>query len=227
MSATTSPSDERRRRYGQFCGLAAALDVVGERWMLLIVRELLIGPARFNDLLNNLPGIGPNLLSARLRSLQQAGLVEQLRLEADGRGRQYCLTAAGQELRAVVLPLAHWGMRQLNEQHAAHDEARADWGFLAVQAMIHEAEAPDVNEVYEFRIDDRVFHIAVHDGVATSERGPGNNPAMVAQTDATTFVKIGAQLISPLTAVLAGDLKITGDTAAVQRCTTLLGLTGP
>jgi DNA-binding HxlR family transcriptional regulator len=226
MPKATSPTDDRRRRYGQFCGLAAALDVVGERWMLLIVRELLIGPARFNDLLNNLPGIGPNLLSVRLRSLQEAGLVEQLRIEADGRGRQYCLTPDGQELRAAVLPLAHWGMRLLAEQDAHRDEARADWGFLAVQAMIYGVEIPGVNEVYEFRIDDRVFHIAVRDGVATSERGPGKDPAMVAETDATTFVKIGAHLVSPLTAVLAGDLKITGDMAAVQRCTDLLGLNG-
>jgi DNA-binding HxlR family transcriptional regulator len=217
--------DTRRRQYGQFCGLAAALDIVGERWTLLVVRELLIGPARFNDLLNNLPGIGPNLLTARLQTLQSAGLVAQLRVSGDGRGRLYALTERGNELRDAVLALAHWGMRVLGEEDAKRDECRADWGFLAVQAMIRDADVPDIDEVYEFRIDDRIFHITVRHGTATAERGPGKEPALVAHTDATTFVKIGAQLVSPLAAVLVGDLKITGDAEAIQRCTALLGLT--
>src|SRR5688500_15485784 len=99
-----------KRDYGQFCGLAGGLNVIGERWTLLVVRELLIGPARFNDIMDNLAGIGPNLLADRLRTLVAHGVVEQASVPGDGRGKLYRLTALGEELRAPVLGLAKWGL---------------------------------------------------------------------------------------------------------------------
>lgn len=126
-----------RRNYAQFCGLAAGLNIIGERWALLIVRELLIGPARFNEILTNLPGLGPNLLSDRLRALTEHGVIEAGGVRGDGRGKQYRLTSRGEQLREPVLALARWGMPFLTEDDAVSGTTRAAWGFLAVQAMIN------------------------------------------------------------------------------------------
>jgi DNA-binding HxlR family transcriptional regulator len=212
-----------KRHYGQFCGLAAGLDIVGERWTLLIIRELLLAPARFSEIADNLPGIGPNLLSDRLRSLSERGLIEAAPVPGDGRGKQYRLTDLGEQLREPLLELARWGMNFLSEKDVS-GISRGAWGFLAVQAMMHGQEVPDVNESYEFRVDEDVFHIRLSGGRATAVRGPATDPVIVVHTDATTFVKIGAEMLSPFDALVSGALRIDGDSAAAQRCTRLLGL---
>ncbi|WP_175410936.1 helix-turn-helix domain-containing protein [Streptomyces sp. TRM64462] len=214
-----------KRNYGQFCGLAAGLNVIGERWALLVVRELLIGPARFNELLANLPGLGPNLLSDRLRALTDHGVVEAAPVPGDGRGRQYRLTPRGEQLREPLLSLARWGMPFLTEEDATSGSARAAWGFLAVQAMIHGRPVPGVDEYYEFRVADEVFHIEVRDGAAATRRGPAAAvPALVVTTDAETFVRIGAEMRTPFEALLSGRLRIDGHHDAVQRCMEFMGL---
>jgi DNA-binding HxlR family transcriptional regulator len=212
-----------KRHYGQFCGLAAGLDIVGERWTLLIIRELLLTPARFSEIADNLPGIGPNLLSDRLRSLSERGLIEAAPVPGDGRGKQYRLTDLGEQLREPLLQLARWGMSFLSEKDVG-GISRGAWGFLAVQAMMHGQEVPDVNETYEFRVDEDVFHLRLSGGRATAVRGPATDPAIVVHTDATTFVKIGAEMLSPFDALVSGALRIDGDPTAAQRCTRLLGL---
>ena len=212
-----------KRHYGQFCGLAAGLDIVGERWTLLIIRELLLAPARFSEIAENLPGIGPNLLSDRLRSLSERGLIEAAPVPGDGRGKQYRLTPLGERLRDPLLQLARWGMGFLTEKDVG-GISRGAWGFLAVQAMVHGQEVPDVDETYEFRVDDDVFHLRLAGGRATAVRGPAADPAIVVHTDATTFVKIGAEMLSPFDALVSGALRIDGEAAAAQRCTRLLGL---
>ena len=99
-----------RRHYNQYCGLASALDVVGERWTLLIVRELLMGPRRYMDMLSDLPGIGTNLLAERLKSLVELGVVRQIPQPGGGSRMAYELTQVGEDLRPIVLGLARWGM---------------------------------------------------------------------------------------------------------------------
>ncbi|HEX5597116.1 MAG TPA: winged helix-turn-helix transcriptional regulator [Micromonosporaceae bacterium] len=213
-----------RRHYGQFCGLAAALDVLGERWTILVLRELLIGPARFNDIIGNLPGIGPNILSDRLRLLVKEGLVTAEEVPTDRRGRRYLLTPLGEELRQPILGLARWGMGLLDEEKAKTECSRAAWGFLAVQAMMDGSRVPGVTETYEFHVDDEVFHICLNQGEVTAHRGSSTDPALTITTDAVTFVRVGAQLLAPLDAVLNGLIKAEGDAEALSRCTTLLGL---
>ncbi|MEV4433868.1 helix-turn-helix domain-containing protein [Streptomyces sp. NPDC049585] len=215
-----------KRHYGQFCGLAAGLDVVGERWALLIVRELLIGPARFNEILGNLPGLGPNLLSDRLRALTERGVIESAAVPGDGRGKQYRLTPRGEELREPLLSLARWGMGFLGEAEAAGGTVRAAWGILAVQAMIHGRPVPQVAEAYEFRVDGETFNIEVADGRAVTRRGPAQEPALVVTTDAHTFVSIGAEMHTPFEALLSGRLRIEGEPEAVHRCVAFMGLVG-
>jgi DNA-binding HxlR family transcriptional regulator/putative sterol carrier protein len=216
-----------KRHYGQFCGLAAGLDIVGERWTFLILRELLLAPARFSEIAENLPGIGPNLLSERLRSLTVRGLIEAEPVPGDGRGKQYRLTGLGEELRGPLLELARWGMRFLSDKDT-DGISRGAWGFLAVQAMMHGVEVPsEVNETYEFRVDEDVFGVNLANGKATAVRGAVLDPAIVVRTDANTFIKIGAEILSPFEAVVSGVLRIEGDTAAAQRCARLLGLSQP
>lgn len=212
-----------KRDYGQFCGLAAGLNVIGERWTLLIIRELLISPARFNEMLDNLPGIGPNLLSERLRSLVDRGIVEQLPVPEDGRAKRYRLTELGQELRQPVLALARWGMNFLAEEDRTGTK-RAKWGFLAVQSMIVESEIPDVAQRYEFRVDDETFTIEIQDGQVSFHQVSIAEPDLVIECDADTFIRIGARMLTPLEAIATGDVSIKGDSDAINRCIRMLGL---
>lgn len=212
-----------KRDYRQYCGLAVALDVLGERWTLLIIRELLLGPRRYGELLAELPGIGTNLLAERLKLLVERGVLRHA--TADGRERAYELTDLGEELRAPVLGLARWGLAQLGEPSNGDMVMRPHWGFLAVQAMMEAERSSDVDEAYEFNVDDVVFHIRVRDRVPRAFQGsfPGM-PAMTAHTDSLTFLEIGAKRLSPFEALASGRLSIDGDPAATMRCSYLLGL---
>jgi DNA-binding HxlR family transcriptional regulator/uncharacterized protein YndB with AHSA1/START domain len=122
------------RSYGQFCGLARALDKVGQRWTLLIVRELLLGPKRFTDLRDSLPGMATNLLADRLRQLRDDGLVRQREMSPPSGSMVYELTEVGESLRPVVQELIHWGGRWMLEG-CGKDVFRGTWLGLALEAL--------------------------------------------------------------------------------------------
>lgn len=212
-----------RRTYNQYCGLAAALDVLGERWTLLIIRELLIRPRRYRDLLADLPGIGTNLLAERLKFLVDEGIVRQRELAGGSKRHAYEITEKGEALRPIALGLARWGMEFVGDLSPEY-AVRPSWAFLAVEAMIDPDNVPDVNEQYEFHVDDEVFHIDVRDGTARALTGPADDPAMNAITDAATFVQIGGGRLSPLAATVTGKLTLSGDIDVVLRSCALLGL---
>ncbi|WP_026421227.1 crotonobetainyl-CoA--carnitine CoA-transferase [Actinokineospora inagensis] len=215
-----------KRDYGQFCGLAAGLNIIGERWTLLLVRELLVSALRFNELLDNLPGIGPNLLAERLRTLGEHGLVEQLPVPGDGRAKLYRLTDRGQQLRGPVLGLARWGMQFLSADDRDGGEIRAEWGIIAVQAMVDGDRVPDTDETYEFRVGEEVFAVSVTGGAARFLPGQSESAvAVVVSSDPDTFIQIGAGMVSPFDALAAGQIKLEGQPEAIRRCTRLLGLT--
>lgn len=221
MTRAAEAGSRRERNYRQYCGLAAALDAVGERWTLLVVRELTLGPRRYSDLLADLPGIGTNLLAERLRKLCELGVVR--RAESPGGGHCYELAEAGESLREPVMSLARWGVSLLGDLPAGA-AVRAHWGFFAVEAMADAAALPGVRESYEFRVDDEVFHLRVADGAASAVRGPAEEPALTATTDAATFARIGAGVLTATEAAAQGTLTLTGDPGAVLRCSTVLGL---
>ena len=213
-----------QRDYGQFCGLAAGLNVIGNRWTLLIIRELLLGPVRFNDLAGNLPGIGSNLLAERLQGLVAAGVVEIVPVAGDRRGKSYQLTDRGHELKAPLLLLARWGLSALSEEDSK-GAVRAEWAIIAVEAMITEDSVPAVDESYEFVIDGVAFVVDVEGGRVSIARGSRAEEATLRITsDAETFVRVGARLVDPLEAVGQGLVKLEGDMAAVERCIRLLNL---
>ncbi|MFI9531617.1 winged helix-turn-helix transcriptional regulator [Nocardia fusca] len=122
------------RSYGQYCGLARSLEVVGDRWNLLIVRQLLIAPARYRDLTDGLPGIATNLLADRLRDLEAAGVVER-RLAGAGSVVEYALTLWGAELRQPVESLIRWST-PLMIRGPEGDSFRPEWLALAVPALL-------------------------------------------------------------------------------------------
>ena len=129
------------RRYAQFCGVAKALDVLGERWTLLLVRDLLLGPRRYSDLLASHPGLTTNLLAARLKQLVEHGLIEQRRLPAPAASTVYALTSAGEELEEVVLALGRFGQRYLTRP-SADDRADVRWFAVSMRRRFRSSAAP-------------------------------------------------------------------------------------
>lgn len=207
-----------RRAYRQYCGLAVALDVLGERWTLLIVRELLLGPRRYSDLLADLPGLGTNLLADRLKFLVDKGVIRPSPSRP-----AYELTEAGALLRPVVLDLTRWGLG-ITPAESTVDAVRPRWGFLAAETRLRAELAGDVDEDYEFHIDDEVFRFEVRDGRVRAAAGRGCVATVVATADAVTLVRLGAGQVTAADALAAGELTISGPDDAVQRCRRLLNL---
>jgi DNA-binding HxlR family transcriptional regulator len=129
------------KSYAQYCGLARALDLVGDRWTLLVVRELLVGPARYAELRDGLPGIATNLLAQRLRSLEAGGLVVRRTLAPPAASTVYELTEAGRRLEPAVLALTRWGGAQLVDGPRRGDTFRPQWLVLALRSLLP-ARAP-------------------------------------------------------------------------------------
>src|SRR5918911_4085171 len=123
-----------RRSYRQYCGIAPALDLVGERWALLVVRELVLGPKRFSDLREGLPGIATNVLSQRLRELERDGVVVRRRLPPPAASSVYELTDYGQDLVPILLALGRWGARTLAARPPGHT-LRSEWLAVALKAF--------------------------------------------------------------------------------------------
>jgi len=121
-----------RRSYGQYCGVARALDIVGERWTLLIVRDLLLGPRRYSELLHGLPGITTNLLAKRLKEMEAAGLIERVRANTSEAAHAYRLTSLGLGLETAVMALAAWGWHTMDG--AKKGELRQlEWLFVVLR----------------------------------------------------------------------------------------------
>jgi DNA-binding HxlR family transcriptional regulator len=167
------------KRYDQYCPIAHALGLVGERWSLLIVRELLQGPKRYTDLAGNLPGIGTNILASRLKELETCGLVSKRRLDPPAASQVYELTAYGRELKSVIGALALWGLRSIAPPTDDADLAPG-WLYGALDAVFAPA-AP--SGTFEFRIDGEVA--AIVDGAA--RQGPSENPDVVLEAPVPSF----------------------------------------
>jgi len=164
------------KTYDQYCPVAHALGVVGERWALLVVRELLQGPKRYTDLAEGLPGIGTNILASRLRDLEAAGVVTKKTLPPPAASRVYELTEYGLELKPVMRELALWGARSLGPP-TAEDELFPGWLVNPVE-MILAPLAPTGR--FEFRVGDEIASLV--DGVAHA--GPTDDPDVVVEGDA-------------------------------------------
>lgn len=167
-----------RRSYDQFCSLARALDVVGERWTLLIARELMLGPKRFSDLLPALPGIGKNLLAARLRHLEDHDLVRRRELPPPAGSRVYELAEDGRALGPALSELGRWGIERL-ETPPPEVLFRPAWAMFPLSYMANTEAAEGLRETYEFRIGDERFTIHVRDGRVEPRSGAAERPDLI------------------------------------------------
>jgi DNA-binding HxlR family transcriptional regulator len=169
------------RTYGDRCGVARALDVVGERWALLVVRELVLGPKRFSDLRAGLPRVAPDVLSQRLRELEAAGVLRRATLPPPSGARVYELTDWGQELEPLVIGLGRWGSR------APFPGGEADLGVdafvIALKTLFDPAAAGDLDATIELRVGDDRFLAVVEGGRFTASRGEATQPDAVVAGD--------------------------------------------
>ena len=213
-----------RRTYDQICGLATALDVIGERWTLLIVRDLALGPLRYTDILGGLPGIGDSLLSQRLRHLE-AEQVLRRSFSAEQGGVVYELTDDGMALARALIPLARWGYQRMAPLDSP-EGVRTDHMAILIASRLDGRKLPGVHERYELRVDERAYTITVDDGKVTVERGPAVDAVVRVALDVETFMALGLGRVSIAEARDRGRSTIDGDPDAIARWTSLLTLAG-
>lgn len=212
------------RSYQQFCPAAHALDVVGERWTLLVIRELLFGSKRYTDLQEGLPGIGPNVLAERLRSLESGGLIRKRRLAPPAASTVYELTELGLGLRPVLEALFEWGL-QLIHSPSDLDTVKASYWIPAFHSSARTEVLPDdVEDTYEFRVGDEVISVIATKGSIDVHQGATDTPDVVLSTDPRTFVAFGRGELSVLDAIESGNLSVEGGQAAMQRCASVFPL---
>jgi DNA-binding HxlR family transcriptional regulator len=201
------------RSYDQFCGLAKALDVLGERWTLLVVRELLLGPQRYSDLLAGLPGIGTNLLASRLKALEARGLVERRRLPPPAASAVYELTPRGRALEPAVLELIRWGLDLLAEP-GEHDTFRAAWLVTAIRAAFEPELARGIRRTFVVTVGDESFTSRVDDGAIEVRAGAAEDADVAVSLDERTLKAIASGDLSAADAVAGGQVTVhRGDPA--------------
>jgi DNA-binding HxlR family transcriptional regulator len=188
------------RSYQDPCGIARALDLVGERWALLIVRELVFGPKRFTDLRGGLPGASPNVLSQRLRELEASGVVRRRKLGA----ATYELTAWGHELHAILLQLGRWGARSPARPQGA---LSVDALMVALESTFDAGAAAGLRAVYELRLGDERFAIHIDRGAIEIARGAPRRPDAVINTAPAILraVVFGDRTLEGAPVELSGD----------------------
>ena len=197
------------RTYDQHCSLALALDVVGDRWALLVIRDLLLGPRRFGELLEGLPGIGTDILTARLRDLEAAGLVSR---RQEGRASWYDLTDEGRALQPAMRELAIWGVRRFLAPPLAETFSPRSTLTLLSMGTAGAIDVEGVDGRYEIRVEPEVATMDVVGGRVRATQGPAGDP-----TATVSFTQAGVLALvmgSPLESLVAtGEAQVDGDAA--------------
>lgn len=214
-----------RRTYDDGCAAAHALNLVGERWALLVVRELLLGPKRFTDLRAGLPGVSPNVLSQRLRELEEAGVVRRRKLPPPAASKVYELTDWGLELEPVIVHLGRWGARSPSKPIDA--ELGIDSLILSFRTMFNSHAAEGLNASYELRLGENHFRAVVADGRFEIARGSTDQPDATIETDAATLATLVYRGRHLTEALRSGAIEIEGDRRAVERFLSLFPLPEP
>jgi DNA-binding HxlR family transcriptional regulator len=204
-----------RRTYGDACAAAHALDLVGERWALLVVRELLLGPKRFTDLRAGVAHASPNVLAQRLRDLEQASIVRRRKLPPPASAWVYELTDWGRGLEPVLTALGRWGARS---PHRPPDcGIGVDSIVLAMRTMFDPPSAGDLRARVELRLGEEIFRAEVDEGRFEVERGSAGDPDAVLATDPETLAGLLFEDLRLGEAVRAGEAEVEGDRKALER----------
>jgi DNA-binding HxlR family transcriptional regulator len=210
MAKTTGKS------YEQYCPVARTLDVVGERWTLLIVRDLLMGPKRYTDLRAGLPGIATDILTARLRSLEAAGFVRRRELPRPAPATVYELTEAGNRLKPVILTLGQVGIETLGGPGPGED-IRAERIVIGLRVSFHRDRFPKLSETYELTIDEEPFTVEVRNGWVETGVGAAEDPAMRLQTDSDTLIALLTGELTSSAALSGHRVVLDGERKALNR----------
>ena len=185
------------KTYGQMCPLARSIDVLGERWTILVIRELLLGPKRFKHLLAALPAIGSNRLSDRLRGLEDAGIVRKAVLPPPATVPVYELTVDGERLRDPLLALGLWGLDLPLDDRVDPGTARADLIALCLTATQTELVEPGRRDTFEFRVGDEVVHLQLRHGTFLARSGPApTDPTLTVACDLQTFMDLALRKLT-------------------------------
>jgi DNA-binding HxlR family transcriptional regulator len=201
-----------RRRYTDPCGIARALDVVGERWALLVVRELMLGPRRFGQLREGLPETSPNVLSQRLRELEDDGVVRKYTLDPPASLPVYDLTARGRALLPILLELGRWGS---TTPRVSGREMSVSSMVIALQTMFGPATGDHVT--YGLELGGEHYAVAIDGPAISVTRGRPDTPVATLHTDVTTLRLVVFLGTGVRAAESAGSLAITGDRRAAVR----------
>lgn len=205
----------KTRAYGQYCGFARALEVVGERWTLLIVRNLLVGPKRFTDLMRGLPGIPSNVLTLRLKELEHAGLVRRRVLARPSRAVVYELTAYGLELESVVGELGRWGAKNLGDPRPG-ETLTVDSLITALRSTFNAAAARRFRAGFEVRVGEIVLHARVDNGRVTVAEGALPGADLTIEVGPGIRALLAGEL-SPAAAIENGTARVTGNPELLTR----------
>jgi DNA-binding HxlR family transcriptional regulator/putative sterol carrier protein len=210
-----------KRSYGDGCAAAHGLALVGERWALLVVRELLLGPKRFTDLRAGLPAISPNVLTQRLDELEHAAIVRRRKLTRPAAAWVYELTEWGMQLEPVVMALGRWAVRS---PFLPKGSINVDSLILSFRTMFDRHAAEGFSTIVELRIGEDRFHADISRGRMELVRGSANQPDAIIEGDTEAFAGVvyGGRKLAE--ALRKGDLKIEGDKTAAKRFLTLFPL---
>jgi DNA-binding HxlR family transcriptional regulator len=205
------------KRYDQYCPVCHALGLVGERWALLVVRELLKGPKRYTDLLAGMPGIGTNILAARLKELEEGGVVTKRKLPPPAASTVYELTEYGRQLEEPLYALARWGARSLPPP-AKNEDFYPDWGLNAFAALLDPEAARGLTETYVVRVADDVYTVHLGDSKVHVEVGATDDADLDFTTNRETFFALASGQLDARAALGDGHVVIeTGKPAALER----------
>ncbi|WMN03091.1 winged helix-turn-helix transcriptional regulator [Rhodococcus erythropolis] len=193
-----------KRSYGQYCGLARALDVVGNRWSLLIVRELLGGPARYGKLQAGLPGISTNLLAERLRELEQSGVVQR-QLDTDSNAIAYTLTDWGRELRGAVTELVNWST-PLMISGPRDDNFQPRWLVVALESLM-EGKRTEVPATIGFEVDGTLLTVRVDEMGTRVALEVDGQPETVLRAEPMVVLGLASGMLTTEQAIASGEFR--------------------
>jgi DNA-binding HxlR family transcriptional regulator len=208
------------------CPVARSLDVVGERWTLLVVRELLLGPKRFKDLRAALPAMGSNRLADRLKGLEATGVVAKRTLPPPAGVQVYELTEHGEGLRPLIYCLGAWGSELPLDEAIDHGSARAELIALGLSASSPPELSSELEETYEFHVAEERFHVIARRGTVIVRSGPAVAEAdLIVECDLATFFELATGTTTPSGAVRQGRANFLGPRALLNRAFQILSYT--
>jgi DNA-binding HxlR family transcriptional regulator len=214
-----------RRTYGQFCGLSRALEIIGERWALLIIRDLLVGPKKVADLQRGLPRMAIDILGTRLNEMERTGVVRRSVSPDETGAAVYELTEWGKELEDIVYRLSRWGTRLL-EDPRPEDIVTPDSMVMALRSTFRPEAARGLTANYELRLGEIVIHARIEDGVLSAAEGAIPDADLVIEPG-MVLRSLMAGEIEPAEAIENGSVQLSGDPGLLTRFVDAFRISGP